>query len=212
MKSKNIAYFAAGAAALVGIGFWVKARFFPETLLQVATEVHGCIERGDGACLDRRMETGEKKATGVTRDGLDRFLNKVVKPSLAGFQPDPKMDIQPDQTSGELLAVRIYKHPDGRQCAIGVEVAMTEDGVRTINLLPTLVFARFEADKPAAPPKGKRNEPEEWVASLDKVMPEIRPTGIERIGPVGSRREFYTWEGWREHLNSEAARLRAERG
>jgi hypothetical protein len=210
MDRRRLYFILGGVAALVCIGLYFRARLSPETLLQVATEVHGCIERGDSACLERRMEIGEKKATGASVQNLDRFLNQVVRPGLTGFEAEAKMDVEPDPVSGELMAIRHYRHPDGRKVAIALSVAMTEDGIRAINVLPTLIFARFESER-AGKEKSKRSEAEEWVDSLDRVMPEIRTTGIEKIGPVGSRREFFTWAGWREHLTALAARTHSEK-
>lgn len=170
-----------------------------ETPMSVARELLGCAKRLDTACLHRRMTRDEKADAVATKENLNKFLQTVFGPRIAGFEPSGSPSFT-QETDRHVWVEQPMKHADGREVIMAFAVVQMEDGIfcnaLVRQLLNTCVMAATPAGEvqPRGPAKSAL-----WADCLDSWLPELDSTGIAGAS-TGNNRGGLKVTVWRDMI------------
>lgn len=190
---KRLAILGAMTVPLVATVWYFLGR---ETPGLVARELLECARRLDTACLHRRMTSVEKADAVATKANLDKFLQTVFGPRIAGFEPSGGPKLTPLGVK-QVSIEQPMSHPDGRTTVMVFSVTETDDGVFCDALLRQLLTPCVYAATPGGQlqPSGPAKNAL-WADCLDAWLPELSATGIVGASGINSQGQFrvYYWK------------------
>ncbi|HWP30979.1 MAG TPA: hypothetical protein VNK96_04520 [Fimbriimonadales bacterium] len=183
--------------SLLGVGGYLLWLLFSrETLLQVAEKVLLGIEKKDARLLMRYLSNEEKNLAGLNEENLQRFLNSFFNKGFQGFQRDGAPIIEISEVFHSLSLTQGYRHPDGREKSITITVAMTDEGIKAVNLTNTIFFASLYLDWPESLPRTGKNAAKLYAEKISKELSSLKTSGLNGVvqQPISGPSKFFTWE------------------
>ena len=135
-----------GALALLGVAWFVKARFFPRSLESEARRALDCAQAGDGACLAGYELATETRAYGLGKVGMTRLLREYVNPAFRTAEGHPTEEISPFREQGEVTLIRRWPRSGSSEpLERSVSVAATPEGAKSGQLVRSVVLNAWYA-------------------------------------------------------------------
>lgn len=138
-----------------------------ETAEDVARKVLACVERADGACVNRYRWELDKKDQPISDAEMSRFLREFVDARLDLSQPLESAKVS--KSGSEILIDRRYQGGP-----VSLLVAQTSEGYRTIGSITTLVLCTYNGTQPIH----GREKAKAWVSGLTKDKNLLNSYGI----------------------------------
>lgn len=138
-----------------------------ETAEDVARKVLACVERADGACVNRYRWELDKQEQPISDAEMSRFLREFAGARLNFSQPLESPNIS--KSGAEINIVRRYQGGP-----VSLRVVQTTDGYRTVGTITTLVLCTYNGTQPIH----GRARAKAWVSGLTKDKSLLNSYGI----------------------------------
>lgn len=198
VKRKRIAFFIALFVVAIFLVWYILAK--PETYRDVADAVYESILKHDARTLFKYLLDEEVNAIDLNVRKLDNLL-RLFNSRLEGFQlVEKSYDFW--EEGNDLIVAYKYHHKDGRYAWVGIEVVLTDNGVRaaclTRDIARAIATTYFEPN--IVNPSGIQLF-RQFLQAIQKAMPSYKATGLAGFAkPVKLTGNFKltTWEEWRD--------------
>jgi len=200
----------AGAAAGLYLAWWafglLRGPAPPEDIAKRAVEA---LIRGDADAIYSLISEEELKQTGVTKQGLKRFVDGFVAPRLRGFEQVGEMQVKKSGFADMDVAVECRLEKGDRYVDLSFTACAAGSGDAKLRYAIFTIFnAAHMAGLPAGPhPKGKGRQLA-WVKTINANLDAFRADGVNGFttpstyDPTGT---YYTWELFAERQSDLAA-------
>lgn len=165
------------------------------------------FETGNYAGLLGYVSDEERELLSLDEESFAELVNRIYKPNTAGFEPSSNLRIdRPSEFNA--VAVREYKHPDGRAFQLIIPVTTGDRRAHVASLVYFVVGAALTAKlrRSALHDDG----PTHYQALLQAFEEELPVLSSLRIPGYclveDGRYTFHSWEKIHDHF-SERARL-----
>ncbi len=146
-----------------------------ETGEDVARKVLACVERGDGACVNKYRWELDKRDQPISDAEMSRFLREFMDARLSLNEP-----LEAPKVVVERSSVTIERQYQGGLIALAVE--QTEAGYRAIHPVTMMILCSYHGTQRLS----GRAKTQAWVAGLTKDASQLNSYGI-----IGLERQPY---------------------
>jgi len=170
------------------IAFFVWWIFLRETLLQAAQKLIRGVENRDARLLMGYMLEEEKELLGLNEEKLKLFLDRITAKRFQGFERYNEPTIFYSEASGILSLTQPYRRRDGREAAIMIQVAKTDEGIKAPTLFTSIFFSSLEYKWPKDKPRNSQIANRVLANAVKEILGELRKInipGIVRNNPMG---------------------------
>lgn len=152
---------------------------------KVAREMLACVERGDGACVNRLRWDAEKIRSSVSDQQLTQFLRDHVGKRITLNEPAGESKLE---TDGAITTItREY-----RQGTLSFNVTFTGEKYQVVSPITLLILNSAGALDPKAT---GRNRGLLWVKDVEEHVDYFESLGINGL-ELGPDDGFVTWKAW----------------
>lgn len=180
-------------AASLAIWWFRRTPADPEAIAEAYREA---LLAGDTDTVLALAAPDEFKLNGMSRDDVDRFLNRWLRSNIVrGLDPRSR-DVFGNGASG-FQTYHFGVMTKGGSMPLAVTVAMTDDGLKVVQPITT-IFVTFAGQRRGEPNKGGRDKLAAYVENVPTLAAELAPYHIRYIvtgpgEPPMSIEQFGLW-------------------
>jgi hypothetical protein len=169
-----------GAVVVTAIVVWAA---YPERPERAGMRMIDCALRGDGGGLLRYANPGEQGDLNLTEVMLNRFLERVFLPRLAGFKREGEPVVERYRYLRSVKVGQALRHPDGRVVGLSFVVVPTEEGNQAPSIVADLAMTAVvsTALPPGKPyPRGAARR-RFWAEAFRSSLADLDSSGLEGL-------------------------------
>lgn len=199
-------------ATVAAVGFGGYFLWPRQTLKGAGEDLIESVVKGNAESVLRFSSATEIELSGLTKENLREFLEKIVLPRIGTFHRVNEAKEVKDSYDWHLVLQQTLENPEGNRVYLAFNMQKTPDGPRCDEVCYSLVTAVCYAIEPKMLSLHGEGLARRSLEVWDRLMPELNGLGLKGVAlalDVGHPMTFLTWQEIREY---KAARLRAKVG